>query len=125
MADDCIPFYLPGSDITGHVTAAVTGKRFVRISGNRSADGNVSIAPPAAGGRVFGVARWTGAAGAKVGVITQPGAIVPVFAAAAVAADQEVQVDATGAVIPLAGGVAVGRAVTAALINTDAQIELY
>jgi hypothetical protein len=54
-ANELTPYYDAGEDVTGYVTSAVTGKRFVKISGNRQAGpalntstsgGNVSIAPP-------------------------------------------------------------------------------
>jgi hypothetical protein len=33
---DAIPYKKPGEDITGHATAAVVGKRFLAISGDRT-----------------------------------------------------------------------------------------
>lgn len=126
MADDCIPFYEPGSRLTGEATAAVVGKHFVAISGDRvEGENSISIAPPAAAGRVFGVAAWTAAAGERVTILRGSGFVVPVTAAAAIAAFGEVEVDATGAVVPLAAGTAVGFAVTGAADGEDAQIALY
>lgn len=134
MANECIPFKEPGSAVTAQATAAVVGKRFVRISGNRTSGpglsataegGNYRVATANAAVRAFGVARRDAATGEKLGVWTQPGIIVPVFAEAAIAADAEVQVGAAGGVVPLAAGVAVGRCLSAALINTDAEIKLY
>lgn len=138
IVNECIPFMEPGARPTAHATAAVTGKRFVAISGDRQADGTYSVAPPAAGGRVFGVASWDAAIGQKTVVIRGPGYIVPVRAAAAITAGAEVQVDATGAVVPyvppnaVAAGTPipttpapVGVCLSAAAINTDARIALY
>lgn len=134
MANDCIPFYKPGADITGHASAAVTGKRFVKISGNRQSGpglastaegGNYQINHATAAGRICGVAAHDAALGAKVTIVRGPGMVVPVRAEAAIAAFEEVEVGTNGQAVPKAAGVAVGYAMTAALINTDAEICLY
>lgn len=130
LGNDCIPYYEPGDRITCTPTAAVQGKRFVAISGNQQADGTFSIAPPAAGGRTLGVAAWDGAVGGKVTVIKGSGYIVPVVAGAAgIAAGGEVQVDATGAVVPLAATAPnspVGYAMSAGgAAGTDVIVCLY
>jgi hypothetical protein len=120
-----LPIYKPADEVTGHVTSAVLGKHFVKISGNRSADGNISIAPPSAAGRTFGVAAFDGGIGDKVTVHHSPGMIVPVVAAGNITAFAEVEVDATGAVVTLAAGVARGYVVTGATNGGDAQVCLY
>lgn len=134
MANDCIPFYEPGGAITCQTTAAVTGKRFVAISGNRTSGpglattaegGNYRVATCAAAAKAFGVAKYDAASGAKVGVWCQPGIVVPVTAAANITAGQEVEVGATGQATPLAAGKAVGMALTAATTGNDAEIRLY
>lgn len=127
MANDCIPHFEPGDRITATPTAAVGGKRFVAISGNQQADGTYSVAPPAAGGRVLGVAGWDAPVGSKVTIIKGAGYVVPVVVGAAgLAAGTEVQVDATGAVVALAAGRAVGFLLTAAgAVGTDATVCLY
>lgn len=127
MANDCIPYFEPGDRITGTPTASVSGKRFVAISGNQQADGTYSVAPPAAGGRVLGVAAWDAPIGGKVTIIKGSGYIVPVVTGAAgLAAGAEVQVDATGAVVALAAGRAVGFLMTAGGgIGTDVSVCLY
>ncbi len=134
LANECIPFYEAGTTITAQVATAVRGKRFVAITANRqsgpalsatSEGGNVVIGQPAAGGRVFGVAQYDGAVGSKVPVHRTPGSVVPVTAAGALTAFQEVEVDATGAVIARATGVPVGYAISAATAGQDAQISLY
>lgn len=124
-ANECIPYKEPGTAPTGTATAAVTGKKAVAISGDLNADGTVSIAPPAAGGRIFGVAAYDAAIGGRVKVYRQPGIILPITAAAAITAGAQVQVDATGAVVPLAAGVAIGTAVTGAADTEDAMIALF
>lgn len=134
MANDCIPFYEPGSTITADATAAVTGKRFLKISADRTAGpglntsgagGNLQVAHATAAGRICGVAGWDAAIGAKVAVIRGNSRVVPVLAGAAIAAFEQVEVGANGTAVPLAAGVAVGYAVTAAANATDAQISLY
>lgn len=132
----CTPFYEPGKRITGHASAAITGKRFLKVSGNRTNDirsvtdsvagGNIQVAPADANGRIIGVAEQDAASGAKVGVLGVPGWVLPVTADGAIAAFEEVMVGATGKAKALAtGGIPVGVAVTAAADGTDAQILLY
>lgn len=138
----CTPFYRPGADITAVATAAVTGKRCVKISGNRQASpglagssattvgtGNVSVAHADAGGRIFGVTKYDAAPtdvnAGQVGIIRGPGNVVPITCTANITAFQEVEVTTDGQVGPLAAGVAIGYALTAAASGTDAQISLY
>lgn len=124
MANECIPFYEPGRRITGHATAAVTGKRFVMISGNRQADGSISVSHATAATKAFGVAVYDAALGEKVGVVRGSGFIVPITAAANLTANQRVEVGANGQAAVLAAGVAVGTVVTGATSGNDAQIAL-
>lgn len=101
MANDCIPFYDDADIVSGICSAAVTGKRFVKISGNRAGAGsNLSIAHADAGGRKFGVSGFDGAIGEYVPVYHAPGVIVPVLAGAAITAFDEVMVGANGVAIP-------------------------
>jgi|KBSMisStaDraftv2_1062788.scaffolds.fasta_scaffold327407_2 hypothetical protein len=127
MANDCIPFKRPGDDVTGKAEAAITGCRCVQISGDmtsnpvlglpNTADGglytvghpNVSGAA-GAGKMIFGVAKYDALINGRVGVIR--GGIVPIEAGAAIAPGAEVEVDATGRVITLASGVAIGTCLT-------------
>jgi len=128
----------PGQDVTGQATAAVIGKRCVRISGARAykfnqlagtADGNnYKVAHAAAGGAVFGVSKYDQPTiGGKVGVAR--GGIAPITCAANILAGQRVMSDATGQVIPWASAaseanVAVGVAVDDALSGTDCEVAL-
>lgn len=121
---DVVPFWTPGESLTCHVEAAVTGGRFVDISGPR-VDGNPQISPAAPAGNAIGVAARDKGAGLKVMVFCAPGQIVPVRAGAALAAGQEVEVGAGGTAVPLAAGAAVGRAFDDAADATDCPIELY
>ncbi|MEV6096035.1 capsid cement protein [Nocardia sp. NPDC051981] len=114
--------YAPGADITAVASTAVTGRRFVAISGNRSG-GNLSVAHATAAGRKFGVAKHDAAAGALVGVARD--GVVWVRAAGTIAAFAEVEVGASGQVVAKSAGVAVGYAVTGAASGADAEIVLY
>lgn len=114
--------YAPGADITAATTAAVTGRRFVAISGSRSAGGNISVAHAPAAARTFGVAKHDAAIGELVGVSRD--GIVRVTAAANIAAGADVEVGANGQAITKTSGVAVGYAVTAATSGSDAEIAL-
>lgn len=109
-ANECIPEHEPGQRVTGHCTAAVTGKRAVAITGTRHSSGNFSIGPAGAGVKIFGVASFDAGIGKKCPIIR--GGIAPVTSGAAVAAGQRVEVDATGRFIPLAAGVPAGYALT-------------
>lgn len=122
--NDNVGVYEPGRDITGRATAAVTGKRFVKISGNRS-NGNIAVAHADAGGRIAGVSKYDAAIGAVVGVARGNSRVTYVAAGAALAAFDEVEVGVDGKAIKLAAGTPVGYAITAAANNTDAEISLY
>jgi len=124
VATENIGVYEPGQDVTGHASAAVTSRRFVKISGNRT-DGNVAVAHADAAGRVFGVAAFDAAIGKKVNVVRGNSRVTFVLAGAAIAAFEEVEVGANGTAVPLAAGVAVGYAITAAANAADAEISLY
>jgi hypothetical protein len=115
--------YEPGRDITAVASAAVTGKRFVAISGNRTAAGSLSVAHAAAAGRVLGVAAHDAAIGQLVRVCR--GGVVKVTAEGAIAAHAAVQVGANGQALTLAAGIAVGYCLTAAAAGADAEIALY
>lgn len=139
LANDVQPFYEPGGFPTCSCTTAVTGKRLVTISGNRTsgpglsdtAEGGVYRVKQvdAIGAWSLGVAKMDADAGRLVGVIASPGIVLPVTAGAALAAGDEVMADATGRVIPFVAGAGrfpVGRAMTAcAAADTDAEIKLY
>ena len=132
--NEAIPYYEPGGRITAHAVAALTGKRFCVISGNRQSGpavsdatggGNVLVNAPTAAGRVFGVTSHDVAVGGKVTILRGSGFVVPVVAAGAIAAFAEVEVDAQGRVVTKAAGVAVGFVLTAAINGGEAQVALY
>lgn len=133
-ANECIPFYEPGSRITGHASATIIGKRFLDISGNiqsgpglsaTSEGGNLQVAPCAAGAKAFGVSGYDAATGTKVPVLNGPGMVVPVTAGANIAFGAEVEVGTAGQAITLAAGKAVGKCLTAATSGADAMVRLY
>ncbi|TWS25358.1 DUF2190 family protein [Tsukamurella sputi] len=126
--NECIPLYDDGDNITFKASVAVSGKRFVDIAntGQDATSGTFVAALPTAGGKTVGVAAYDAPAGNLFNAIRGRGVVVPVVAGAAVTAGAEVQVDATGAVIPLASGVAVGRAYTAATASgAECFVSLY
>lgn len=135
MANECIPIYRPGADVTCLTTAAVTGKTFVNVSGplvvgNPAAGTDatlIRVATAAAGARAFGVAVYDAASGARVPVITQGGGhVVPVTCGAAITAGAEVECNASGKAITLATGKALGKAVsTTTAADTDVFVQLY
>lgn len=124
MANENIGVYEPGTDIAGRASTAVTGKRFLKISGNRSG-GNIAVAHADAAGRVCGVSGRDAAVGELVDVKRGKDRVTFVTAGGAIAAFEEVEVGANGQAVKKASGVAVGYAVTAAASGTDAEISLY
>lgn len=144
MQNECIPLKSAAYTrvITVHTAAGVTGKKFVASIDGRQSGGLAGLAadplasgdgsdytvagPPAAGAAVEGVAMWDQVAAAKVPVLSGAGTIVPVTSGAAVAVGDELQVDATGAVVPFTTGVKVGKALSAvAGTGLDVEVELY
>jgi hypothetical protein len=128
MANECIPLYRPGGDITAIVgSGGVTGKTFVDISAALSASAGTdpTVVTATAAGRVVGVASRDAAAAAKVTVIRNVGSIVPVTAGGNIAVGAQVEVGTGGKAVTIASGVAVGRAWTAGTNNNDVFVEIY
>ena len=127
MANECIPLFRPGQDVTVLTTGAVTGRKFVGISATRDVTtGLIKVAAPAAAGKTFGVAAFDIPSGGKGTVIRGRGTILPVICGAGgVAYDTEVQVDATGGVVTLASGFPVGRTVETGTAGNPVLITLY
>lgn len=125
MMNELIPFMEKGERVTATPSAAVTGKRFVSISGDKT-DGNFAVAPTGAAGKVFGVATWDAAVDVRVTVITIPsGYVVPVTTGEAIAAGDSVASGANGvAVVAASGASACGIALTGAASGADAVIQL-
>jgi hypothetical protein len=124
MANECIPLYRPGLDITAVTTGAVTGKTFVDYSAALTT-GLVSVNTATAAGKVAGVAAYDAASGARVAVIRGKGQIVPVTAGGTIAALAEVEVGASGRPVTYSAGVKVGRALSAGTSGNEMFIELY
>jgi hypothetical protein len=105
MVNDAIPYFEDGDELTATATVAVTGKRFVRITGDLQADGTLSCGPAAAGAVVLGVAMYDAAIGRRFTLHTiNSGNVVPVTAGAALVAGTRVASDATGQAVAAAGG---------------------
>lgn len=124
-------------NVSFRASAAVTGKRFLAISGDRTGGPGLStdlenlyrMAHAPAAGPTVGVAKYDVPINETGGVHGQPGMIVPVTAGAAIAAGQRVEVGANGQAVPLAvapatPGVPVGIAMSGVAIGADAQIKL-
>jgi hypothetical protein len=122
MQNVCQPLYNEGRNITGRASAAVTGKRFVRISGN-STDGVPAVAHATAAERVWGVSGYDAAEDAILPVIRK--GVVPVTAEGALSADDEVEVGTAGKATVLDTGVAVGVVLFDAADGDDVMIALY
>jgi predicted RecA/RadA family phage recombinase len=129
----------PGTRLPCQAKTAVTGKRFVAVTGPRLSGpgipataqvgasdptdgGRIQVGAPAAAGHVLGVAMWDAAIGEGVTVITD--GVAPVNAAATMTAGTAVQVDATGSVVALAAGIKVGTLVDAVTSGNDAQVKI-
>ncbi len=111
----------PGEDLTCHASAAVTGARFVVISGV-PVDGNPRVAHAGAGVKTFGVSATDAASGTKFPVHTGPGLIVEVEAGATLTANDTVESNASGQAIVRATGVAAGVVVEGATSGNKALI---
>ena len=117
--NEAIAYFDPGDDLSAHVEASVTGRRFVAVSdpkqvgsaalANDTLGGNIVVSPAGAGVRPLGVAAYDASAGYKVPVI-RGHKVVPVEAGAAITAGAEVESDATGRAITLATGKSCGIA---------------
>lgn len=116
---DMVPFYFPADTLTCHADGAVTGQRFVGISGART-DDNPTVAHAAGGD--FGVAARDAADGAKVTVFTV--GVLAVEASGAIAAGARVVSAADGRASTATGTAGdtvsyVGRALDAAASAGD------
>jgi hypothetical protein len=128
MANECIPLFRPGQDISATASAAVVGKRFVAWTGGLSTatPSNLPTAAHAgAGVAVAGVSVYDAASGSRVAITRGKGSWVPVTAGAAITVLAEVEVGTAGKAITKASGIAVGRAMQTGVLDTDCIIELY
>jgi hypothetical protein len=126
VANECIPLFRPGADVTCLTTGAVVGKTFVDISATRdAASGLIKVVTATAAAKSFGVAAYDAASGARVPVVRGKGSIVPVTAGGTIAFGAEVEVGSAGKAVTIASGIARGRAVEAGTNGNDIFIELY
>src|SRR5262245_35578746 len=145
MANECIPYYEAGQEITAKSSAAVTGCRFVKLDGASTwtpeglkdvtnpvpsaglPSSNVcDVLPATAGSKGFGVAGRDAAIGKPFMVITGPGIVVPVEVGAALVPGNEVELGANGVVIPATTGIKVGLCMSKqATVGQKAAIKLY
>ncbi|MGA5465581.1 DUF2190 domain-containing protein [Mycobacterium sp. NPDC050041] len=116
--------YSPAQAITGESTGVIGSRRFVKPSGNRTANGNVAVAQAAAGDRPLGVAADDATAAGQLLRIAR-GGVAKVIAAGAIAAGAAVQVGAGGAASTAAAGVVVGLAVNGAADGGLVEVALY
>ena len=127
MANECIPLHEVGP-LTCVTTAAVTGKRFVGVSGAANPTTGVltGVAHATAAAKALGVAVRDTASGGRVAVELRPGTIVPVTCSAAITAGAEVEVATGGKAVTKSAGVAVGQALsTTGAADTDVFVKLY
>jgi hypothetical protein len=122
MANDAVPYFDPGDTFTAYCEAAVSGKRFVSISGPR-VDGLPQISPTGAGAAAVGVASRDAALGGKV-MVARVG-IWPVVAGGAITAGDPIKADAAGEAIPQGGaGEILGYALDDAADGADVPVAL-
>jgi len=129
MANESIPLFRPGQDISATASAAVTGKRCVAWTGGLLPLTSPKTLPTAAhagaGLAIAGVASYDAPLGSRFAVQRGKGLVVTVTAGAAITALAEVEVGTAGKVIAKASGVPIGRALSAGSTDTDCFVELY
>ena len=119
-----VPFWDEGNSFTCHASAAVTGKRFVTVSGAR-VEGNPAVAHAAgtATVRALGVSAYDAPAGTKVSVYRN-GVVMPVTAAGAITAGAPVYSAADGRATATATGVILGYALDDTVDGADCPVAL-
>jgi len=127
MANETIPLYRPGDDVTATASGAIVGKTFVDISAgvNAATGTTLTVVTATAAGATVGVASRDTASGAKLHVLRGKGSVVPVTAGGNITAGAEVEVGTNGRAVTLASGKARGRAWSAGTSGNDVFIELY
>ena len=127
MANESIPLYRPGQDLTAIAGGAIVGKTFVDISAAVSASAGTPVTVVTSTGAALsiGVASRDTASGAKLHVLRGKGSVVPVTAGGNIAVGAEVEVGASGRAVTIASGKARGRAWSTGTSGNDVFIELY
>lgn len=127
MANESIPVFRPGRDLTVTASGAITGKTFVNIStGYVLATGVIpTVVTATAAGLSLGVAAFDAASGATLPVIAGGGQVTPVTAGGTIAVGAEVEVGASGRAVTIASGIKRGRALSAGTSGNDVLIQLY
>lgn len=126
MANEAIPLYSPGANLSATAGAAIIGKRFVDIQGatlNPATGALLTAKPAAAGVKPLGVAAYDAVAGEVFPILGE--GVLPVVAGGAITAGDEVEVGADGKAVKLASGKPAGRSLTTAAANADAYIKIY
>jgi hypothetical protein len=131
--NECIPYFDNGDTFTARCSAAVSGKRFLSVSGPRvsnaagdSTEGALfTVAMTGAGlGSCVGVSGYDAPSGGDVTVFHEPSIVVPVKAGASITAGQLVKSDATGQAIPQGGtGVVLGIALDTVASGADCPLD--
>lgn len=127
MANESIPVFRPGQDLTATASGAITGKTFVNISaGYTLATGVIpTVVTATAAGLSLGVAAYDAASGSRLPVIVGPGHITPVTAGGTIAVGAEVEVGASGRAVVYSAGIKRGRALSAGTNGADVLVQLY
>lgn len=120
-----VPFWDEGNTITCRGTAAITGKRFVTVSGARI-DGNPAVAHAAGTSttKALGVSARDAASAEPVSVYASPGLVMPVTAAVAITAGQPLYSAADGRATNVATGLIVAIALDDAAQGADVPAKL-
>lgn len=125
VQNECVPLYESGDRVTIIADGAISGRRGVKVNASKTLTfpgANLHVIQAVAGDRPDGIAAWDLATGETGGMIRE--GVVPVDAGASVTAGQQVQLDATGRVITLAAGFAIGKAWTDATVGNPCYVAL-
>jgi hypothetical protein len=127
-SNEAIAYYDGGDDLSCYVTAAVTGKRFVKISGAKRVasqalasdglGGNIPVAHCGAGQRPLGVSTYDAPSVGDGLPVMRGHKVVPVEAGAAATAGDQIMSDATGRAITWTSAASEANARCGVLLNT-------
>jgi len=124
-ANQCVPLFRPGQDITVSCDVPLAGKTFVAIKANQAAQavtGLAEVVQATAAAKPFGVLAHDGAADEVVDCIRS--GVVPMIAAGALQSGQGVEVGAAGKPAVLAAGIRVGTVMFNAADGAEVFIAL-